>query len=62
MQNKDYAVMALKEVLIRALMAVAAFNTDGQETVGWDNEFATMPYVEQAEWLIHLFNELVING
>lgn len=61
MQEKGYAITALKDILKRALEAVALETLD-IETTGWDREFANMSREEQAVWLIHLFEALVEHG
>jgi len=73
MQEKGYAITALKDILKRALDAVEVYavaiaagssgtSLDIGHITGWDREFAQMSREEQAEWLIHLFEELVRRG
>jgi hypothetical protein len=61
MQEKSYAIVALKDILTRAL-AAAALEQAGVELAGWDLEFAQMSREAQAEWLIQLFEVLVEHG
>ena len=61
MREKDYAIIALKDILRRAL-AASALEQSGVELGGWDAEFAQMSREEQAEWLIKLFEVLVEHG
>jgi len=61
MQEKGYATTALKDILKRALEAVALETLD-IETAGWDHEFGEMSREEQAAWLIQLFDALVEHG
>lgn len=61
MRNKSYAVVALEDILIRALAAVA-LDAVGIESAGWDLEFSQMSRKEQAAWLIQLFETLIEHG
>jgi len=70
MKDKAYAVVALKEILGRALDAVEMYGAalansstgtslDPGGVAGWDLEFARMTREQQVEWLLQLFNSLV---
>jgi len=60
MKDKTYAILALKEILSRALGAVETFGGQAQADLeGWDLEFATMSRDDQVEWLLQLFNSLI---
>ena len=56
MNRTEYALIALKEILARALAAVSepvwASST-------WEAQFCAMRREEQVEWLIKLFEELM---
>lgn len=58
MQNKEYATAALKDILRRALTAVA-LGQAGVEPASWDLEFVSMSREEQVDWLLRLFEVLV---
>jgi hypothetical protein len=70
MQDKIYAVVALEEILTRALDAVEAHaappstgtSLDKGKMTAWDLEFAQMPREKQVVWLTHLFEALVKHG
>lgn len=73
MTNKEYAIVALKDILSRALNTVEMRGyCDGYEKAapgsnlivadGWDLEFAQMSREEQVEWLIQLFEVLIEHG
>lgn len=72
-QAKKYAIVALKDILVKALGAVETKGySDGYAAAlpneaialleGWDLEFAQMPREEQAVWLIQLFETLIEHG
>lgn len=74
MKEKEYAVVALKDILRRALGAVEALvlittgrgpsgtSLDIGVIDGWDLEFAQMSREEQVDWLLRLFEVLIEHG
>jgi len=75
MLEKEYAIVAMRDILARALGAVEVYGMIlGEPPVstglafgepvgqGWNWEFAQMTRKEQVEWLLHLFEVLVEHG
>jgi len=73
MKEKEYAVVALKDILARAFGAVELYavltayqctgtSLDFGTISGWDSEFAQMTREEQVDWLLRLFEVLIEHG